>query len=82
MDTALPQKFPFILDRNLAKANCTGNRVCTSCDIVVLDTAIEHAPIQAPQPSGPCRGCVEAGDVIAKVIARGFTAAQIAALSP
>ena len=23
MDTALPQKFPFILDRNLAKANCT-----------------------------------------------------------
>ena len=32
--TALPQKFPFILDRNLA--NCTGNRVCTSCDIVVL----------------------------------------------
>ena len=28
--------YPFILDRNLAKANCTGNRVCTSCDIVVL----------------------------------------------
>ena len=37
MDTALPQKFHFILDRNLAKANCTGNRVCTYCDIVVLD---------------------------------------------
>ena len=36
MDTALPQKFPFILDRNLAKANCTGNRVCTSCDTVVF----------------------------------------------
>ena len=36
MDTALPQKFPFILDRNLAKANCTGNRVCTSCETVVL----------------------------------------------
>ena len=36
MDTALPQKIPFILDRNLAKANCTGNHVCTSCDIVVL----------------------------------------------
>ena len=36
MDTALPQKFPFILDRNLAKANCTENRVWTSCDIVVL----------------------------------------------
>ena len=27
MDTALPQKFPSILDRNLAKANCTENRV-------------------------------------------------------
>ena len=36
MDTALPQKFPFILDRNLAKANCTGNRVYTSCDTVFL----------------------------------------------
>ena len=36
MDTALPQKFPFILYRKLANANCTGNRVCTSCDIVVL----------------------------------------------
>ena len=38
MDTALPQKFSFILDRNLAKANCTENHVCTSCDKVVLDT--------------------------------------------
>ena len=36
MDTALHQKFPFILDRNLAKANCIGNRVCMYCDIVVL----------------------------------------------
>ena len=36
MDTAHRQKFPFILDRNLAKANCTGIRVCTSCDTVVL----------------------------------------------
>ena len=36
MDTELLQKFPFILDRNLAKANCTGNRVCTPCDIGVL----------------------------------------------
>ena len=36
MDTAHPQKFPFILDRNSAKANCTGNHVCTSCDTVVL----------------------------------------------
>ena len=37
MDTALPQKFPFILDRNLAKDNGTENHVCTSCDRVVLD---------------------------------------------
>ena len=37
MDTALPQKFTFILDRNLAKANCTRNNVCTFCDKVVLD---------------------------------------------
>ena len=36
MDTALAYKLPFILDRNLAKANCTGNHVCTSCDRVVL----------------------------------------------
>ena len=36
MDTALPQKFLFILDRNLAKANYTENRVYTSCDTVVL----------------------------------------------
>ena len=41
MDTALPQKFPFILDRNLAKANCTENHVCTSCDIVVLGKNIK-----------------------------------------
>ena len=44
MDTALPQKFPFILDSNLAKANCTGNQVCTSCDIVVLEyTLVSHS---------------------------------------
>ena len=30
------KNFPFILDRNLAKANCTENRVCTSCDIVYI----------------------------------------------
>ena len=36
MDTALPQKFPFILDRNLAKADCTEDRICTSCDKIVL----------------------------------------------
>ena len=41
MDTTLPQKFPFILDRNLAKANLTGNRVCTSCDIVVLGLGVK-----------------------------------------
>ena len=41
MDTTLHQKFPFILDRNLAKANCTEDRVCTSCDIVVLDLNIK-----------------------------------------
>ena len=37
MDTAFPQKIPLILDRNLANANCTEDRVCTSCDKVVLD---------------------------------------------
>ena len=36
MDTAVPQKIPFILDRKLAKANSTENHVCTSCDKVVL----------------------------------------------
>ena len=36
MDTALPQKFPFILDRNFANAKCTEDTVCTSWDIVVL----------------------------------------------
>ena len=35
-----PQKFHFILDRNLAKANYTENRVCTSCDTVVLGVCI------------------------------------------
>ena len=40
MDTTLLQKFPFILDRNLAKANFTENHVCTSCDTVVLGTNI------------------------------------------
>ena len=36
MILALYLKFPFILDKNLAKANCTENRVCTFCDTVVL----------------------------------------------
>ena len=39
-DTALPQKSPLISDRNLAKANCTENRIFTSCDTVVLDQNI------------------------------------------
>ena len=39
MDTALNKKFPFILDSNLAKAKCTENRVCTSCDTVVLGSS-------------------------------------------
>ena len=43
MDTALPQKFPFILDRNLAKANCKENQVCTSCDTVVLALTLKIA---------------------------------------
>ena len=62
MDTALPQKFPFILDRNLAKANCTGNRVCTSCDTIVLASC--HYPFS---PGGSRRGeaklCGVCGDV-------------------
>ena len=49
MDTALPQNFFFILDRNLAKANCTGNRVCTFCDTVILSvqlfTSWEFCPL-------------------------------------
>ena len=36
MDTALLQKFPFILDKNSAKDKCTENKVCMSCDTVVL----------------------------------------------
>ena len=51
MDTALPQKISFILDRNLAKANCSGNQVCTSCDTVVLALAL-------------CFCCVPSRDVL------------------
>ena len=49
MDTAFPQKIPFILDRNLAKAYCTEDRVCTSCDKVVLgvDAIIIHTTAHA-----------------------------------
>ena len=46
MDTALTQKFPFILDRNLAKDNCTENHVCTSCDTVVLGASIKYQSYQ------------------------------------
>ena len=52
MDTALPQKFPFILDGNLAKANCTGNRVCTSCDIVVLESGVRNELIKLVSADG------------------------------
>ena len=39
MDTTHTQKLPFILDRNLAKANCSKEgHVCMSCDKVVLAT--------------------------------------------
>ena len=40
MDTSLTQKFPFILDRNLAKAKCTGNHICTSCDKAILGESL------------------------------------------
>ena len=49
MDTALTQKFPFILDSNLAKVNCTENHVCTSCDIVVLGYSITVTKLKIPQ---------------------------------
>ena len=51
MDTALPQKCRFILDRNCAKAKCTENRVCTSCDTVLLGGSIYTSPpLPAPLP--------------------------------
>ena len=60
MDTALPHKFPFILDRNLVKANWKENRICTSCDTVALDfhpcTAI-HCII--PSDGTPSDLCVK-----------------------
>ena len=40
MDTALPQKIPFILDRNLAKDNYTENQVCMSCDTELLALSV------------------------------------------
>ena len=42
MDTALPQKFSFILERNFKKANCTKNHVCMSCDTVVLEAGLTN----------------------------------------
>ena len=56
MDTALPQIFPIILDRNLAKANCIGNRVCTSCDIVVLAQNIKNTTLQPSENLYAYRG--------------------------
>ena len=60
MDTAFTQKFPFILDRNLTKANCTGNHVCTSCDTVVLVTALYNIlsalPSETRERAGEERG--------------------------
>ena len=47
MDTVLPQKFTFNLDKNLAKANCTENHVCTSCDTVVIGPFYFHAVKEA-----------------------------------
>ena len=45
MDAALSQKFPFILDRSLAEANCAENQVCTFCDTVVLGNYISGVSI-------------------------------------
>ena len=45
MILALHLIFFFILDRNLVKANCTENRVCTSCDTVVLVQSIKRSQI-------------------------------------
>ena len=40
-DTGTVLKIPFILDRNLAKANCTEDRVCMSCNKVVLGKGLK-----------------------------------------
>ena len=53
MDRALPQKFPFILDWNLAKINCTEDRVCTSCDTVVLAFALLPFQLLPPWAFSP-----------------------------
>ena len=34
----------------LAKANCTGNRVCTSCDIVVLGKGVNFFLVRDTLP--------------------------------
>ena len=55
-----PSEIFLFLDRNLAKAICTGNRVCTSCDILVLAIlplgALDHLLPQKinPLPSEFC----------------------------
>ena len=47
MSTSGMHRRPFegrhlVLDRNLAKAKCTQNHICTSCDIVVRDLKLIH----------------------------------------
>ena len=37
MDTALPQKFPFILDRNFSEGQLHSKSRLHVCDIIVLD---------------------------------------------
>ena len=66
MDTALPQKFPFILDRNLAKANSTENHVCTSCVTVVLVSSLHNINTLTSSAKSSAvnwsEGCVEFDD--------------------
>ena len=64
MDTALPPKFPFILDRNLAKANCTENHVCTSRDTVVLAVALMAIFGCSPDSADSDECEVKAGDLL------------------
>ena len=51
------KNFPLLFYRNLAKVNCTGNRVRTSCNIVVLELYISTS---FPRWSSPLAGIREA----------------------